>query len=84
MPASKSGSVDRLAYSVEELQRLLPFGRAGAYRLARQIGIRQGRRIVIPSAMSSLGSPNPGGLRRSGPRSERGSATSRRPMRAAS
>lgn len=41
----------KLAYSVAELQEVLPIGRATARRIAEEIGIRVSpRRILVPRA----------------------------------
>lgn len=41
---------ERLAYSVAELQEVLPIGRATARRIAKEIGIRVSpRRILVPA-----------------------------------
>jgi hypothetical protein len=41
--------MERLAYSVAELQEALGIGRRQAYRLAQEIGVRVGeRRIIVP------------------------------------
>lgn len=39
---------DKKAVSVEEFRDLVGFGRDKAYHIARQIGIKHGRRIIIP------------------------------------
>jgi hypothetical protein len=41
---------ERLAYSVAELQEVLPIGRATARRIAKEIGVRVSpRRILVPA-----------------------------------
>jgi hypothetical protein len=41
---------DKLAYSVQELRAVTGLGRQAAYDLARQIGIRVGkRRLIVPT-----------------------------------
>ncbi len=39
---------DRLALSPAELTRVLPLSRASAYRLARKLGVRAGRKLLVP------------------------------------
>lgn len=49
--AKRSPPSEPLVLTVEDLMRLLPLGRAGAYALARKLGIRVGlRRILVPKA----------------------------------
>jgi len=38
---------NRLAYSATDLMALLPIRRSAAYRLARQLGRRVGRRLMV-------------------------------------
>jgi hypothetical protein len=38
----------QLAFSPEDLRRILPLGRSGCYRLAREIGKRFGGKILVP------------------------------------
>ncbi len=38
----------QLAFSPEDLRKLLPIGRSGCYRLAREIGKRFGGKILVP------------------------------------
>jgi hypothetical protein len=38
---------DAIAYSADDLTRVLPLGRASCFKLARQIGVRVGRRLVV-------------------------------------
>jgi hypothetical protein len=39
---------DRLVMSVSEVRRALGIGRSTGYRLAAKIGIRVGKRVMIP------------------------------------
>jgi hypothetical protein len=41
---------EKLVYSVEDLRKLLPLGRGAAYRLANVIGVRVGRKLMVPRA----------------------------------
>jgi hypothetical protein len=50
MPKSTLPADDRLAYSVEDLVRILPLRRAACYGLAREIGAKVGRKHVVPRA----------------------------------
>jgi len=47
----RSSGFERDALTVEDLRLLLPanVGRAGAYRIAREIGVRVGRRRLLVS-----------------------------------
>lgn len=51
MPRRKQTEIEtRLAYRPRELVALLGLGRTGAYVLARVLGRRVGRSIVVPRA----------------------------------
>jgi predicted DNA-binding transcriptional regulator AlpA len=40
--------IERLTLSVPEVARLLGISRTSAYRYARRIGVKIGRRVVVP------------------------------------
>jgi hypothetical protein len=50
MPKSTLPADDRLAYSVEDLVRVLPLKRAACYALAQEIGAKVGRKHVVSRA----------------------------------
>jgi hypothetical protein len=47
MAGKRHEDVDLVVYDVADLRRLLGLGRPNAYRLARELGRRVGRRLVV-------------------------------------
>jgi hypothetical protein len=47
MPSKKKAEVDLVVYDAADLRRILGIGRPNAYRLAKQLGRRVGRRILV-------------------------------------
>ena len=50
MRSKQDGLPDRLAFRAQELPALLGIGRAAAYELARKLGVRAGRSLVVSRA----------------------------------
>ena len=42
-----SAPVEKLAYSVKDLYEMLPIGQKAVQRLARQLGVRVGGRLIV-------------------------------------